>query len=88
MIFLPQILMFVVKNTRFIFPVLLGLIVVLMVYGVYQSGHASGYTQGKDECQQQKIEAINENLRIKEKSDNIIRADGIALINRLHRGTY
>ena len=86
--FMPLLLSFLKSHWRIVFPVLMGLIVVGMVYGVYRKGHANGYSKAIEETNREKLETINENLRIKEKSDNIVRPSELALLERLRGGTF
>ena len=75
-------------NKRIVFPVLMGLAIVTVVSGVYLRGHANGYSKGIGECNYEKQETINENLRIKEKVRSIRRlVNDDAYIERLRNGS-
>ena len=76
------------KGRRFIFPVLMVFTIAVLGYGGYLIADRNGYNRAIQETNEQKLETINGNLRIKEKSDNIIRPTDIILINRLREGTF
>lgn len=81
-------LSFVLKYKRFMFPVLMALIIAGTVYGVYLRGHANGYSKGIGECNSQKLETINENIDIRKKQDRVVPIDGKpALLSGLRNDT-
>lgn len=84
--FIPSLLNMLIKYKRIIFPVLVGLAVVLLVSGALMKAKASGHKQATDECNAGKLETINESLRIKEKHENVPRVSDADYINRLLKG--
>ena len=71
--FIPMLLSGLMKYKRIVFPALMGLAIAGLVYGVCLKCRADGYDQAIEETNAEKLETINENLRIKQKSDNIMR---------------
>jgi hypothetical protein len=75
----------IIANARIVIGCL-GLLVVtnaLTAFGVYLKGHANGYTQAQNECNAGKVETINENIKIIDKSKDIKRPSDIAYRERL-----
>ena len=69
-------LSFMKKYKYIIFPVLMALGIVAMVYGVYSMGHANGYSKGIGECNSEKQETINENIDTRKRQDKVVPIDG------------
>lgn len=86
--FMPSLLTMLKKYRHIVFPALMALIVVAFVVGVYLKGHANGYSRAIEETNREKLETINENLRIKQKSDNIVRPSELVLIERLRGKSF
>lgn len=65
----------------------LALAVALLVGGVWLHGDANGYGRRSEEVNAEKLETINENIRIKEDAENIPLPSDIDYINRLRSKT-
>lgn len=76
----------VVRNIDY--RVWLGLLIALMVYGVYLKGVDNGYDKAIEETNREKLETIHESLRIKEKTYSIPRPGDGDVINRLREKTF
>lgn len=57
-----------IRNWRIVCLGLSVLTVLAIVVGGYFKGHANGYSQAKQECNQEKLETINENIQIIDKA--------------------
>jgi hypothetical protein len=63
----------IIKNWRIVSVGLMGLALVLLVFGAYFKGHANGYTQAENECNAGKVQTINDNIQIIDEVKNIKR---------------
>ena len=70
------------------YRVWLGLLVALMVYGVYLKGVDNGYDKAIEETNREKLETIHESLRIKEKTNAIPRPGDGDVISKLWSKTF
>lgn len=80
-------MIFILKYWKYI-AIILGVLSLAGAFYAYRATLiAKGYDKATEECKNQKQEAINENIKIKQKQDIINRPSDSIYIKRLRDGT-
>lgn len=82
---ITKILMWITSNSRML--LLAGAALSVISLGLYMKGRLDGYDKAIRETNAERLKTINDNLKIKQGADIIMRPDDITLIKRLRDGT-